>query len=69
MSEYGQVVAQGGQAAGSGGGGSTDLGGTIGASFASALNQASAATGLPPALLLVLLVAVLLFALWFVFAR
>lgn len=69
MSEYGQVVAQGGQAAGSGGGGSTDLGGAIGAGFANALNQASATTGLPPAVLLVLLVAVLLFALWFVFAR
>ena len=69
MSEYGQVVAQGGQAAGSGGGGPTDLGGAIGAGFTNALNQASATLGISPSLLLVIVVAALLFVAWFVFAR
>jgi hypothetical protein len=69
MSEYGQVVAQGGGAGGSGGGGSTDVGGAIWASLTGALNHASATLGIPPSLLLVLIAAVLLFILWFVFAR
>lgn len=69
MSEYGQVVAHGTGGGASGSGGSTDVGGAIWASVTDALNQASATTGLPPAILAVIIVAALLFTAWFVFAR
>jgi hypothetical protein len=71
MSEYGQVVGQGGQATGSGhaGSGSTDVGAAVGASLSDALNHTSAALGVPPALLVVVAIAVVLFVGWFVFAR
>jgi len=72
MGEYGQVVGQGTKIVGSGhatGGGATDLGGSIGASLTDALNHASAAVGVPPAVLVVAALALVLFALYLVFAR
>jgi hypothetical protein len=72
MGEYGQLVGQGTKIAGSGhatGGGTTDLGASIGANMTDALNHASAALGVPSALLVVAALAVLLFVLYLVFAR
>jgi hypothetical protein len=68
MNEYGQVVAQGSKIAGSGhtaSGGSTDLG----ASLTDAVNHTAATLGVPPALLVVVVVAVVLFVGYLVFAR
>jgi hypothetical protein len=72
MGEYGPVVGQGTRILGSGhatGGGTTDLGASIGANVTDALNHASAALGVPSALLVVAAVAVVLFVLYLIFAR
>ena len=72
MVEYGQVVGQGTEVAGSGhasGGGPIDIGASIGASVTDALNQASVTLGVPPVLLLLAALALVLFALYLVFAR
>jgi hypothetical protein len=72
MFEYGKLVGQGTQAGGSGhatGGDPIDLGASVGASVTDALNQASAALGVPPVLLLVAALVLVLFALYLVFAR
>jgi hypothetical protein len=71
MLEYGEAVGQGGGGAGSGHAtsGSTDIGAAIGASLTDALNQTSAALGVPPALLAVVAIAAVLLIAYFVFAR
>jgi len=69
MSEYGQLVGQGTGFGHATGGGVTDLGASLGASLTDALTHASMALGVPPVLLLVAAVAVVLFALYRVFAR
>jgi hypothetical protein len=73
MLEYGQGVGQAaGEAGGSGHaatGGSTDIGASIGTSLTDALNHTSAALGVPPTLLLVLVVAAVLFVAYLVFVR
>ena len=73
MLEYGQGVGQAaGEAGGSGhaaSGGGTDIGTSIGANLTDALNHTSAALGVPPTLLAVLVVAALLFIAYLVFAR
>jgi hypothetical protein len=71
MLEYGEAVGQGGEVAGSGhaSSGSTDIGAAIGASFTNALNDASAALGVSPTLLVVLVIAAVLLIGYFVFAR
>ena len=71
MVEYGNAVGQAGQVAGSGhaGGGSTDIGASVVASVTGAVDQASAALGVPPGLLAVAGVLVVLFLVWLVFLR
>lgn len=72
MVEYGNGVSQGAQIAGHGGhptGGTVDIGAQIGASLTDALNQASAALGVPPAVLAAAAAIVLIFVLYRVFAR
>jgi cobalamin biosynthesis Mg chelatase CobN len=71
MLEYGQAVGQAGQTAhgSSPSTGSTDVGASIVANLTAAVNQASAATGVPPALLVVVAIVVVLFIGWFVFLR
>jgi hypothetical protein len=72
MSEYGQVVGQGTQITGSGhgaSGGGTDIGASIGASLTDAINHTSATLGVPPTLLIVLVIAVVLFVGYLVFVR
>lgn len=72
MVEYGEGVGQAGKVAGSGqatGGGTTDVGASLAASLTDALNHTSAALGVPPSLLALVLIAMLLLVAWFVFAR
>ena len=72
MLEYGEGVGQAGKVAGSGNAassGSTDIGASIGASLTGALNHTSAVLGVPPALLLIVVIAVVLFAAYLVFVR
>jgi hypothetical protein len=72
MIEYGNGVGQATKVAGGthgASGGSTDIGGSIGASLTDALNHTSAALGVPPALLAVLALALVLFVVYLVFVR
>ncbi len=72
MNEYGQVVGEGSKIVGSGhaaSGGSTDIGASIGTSLTDALNHTAATLGVPPALLAVVVIAVVLFVGYLVFSR
>jgi hypothetical protein len=72
MLEYGEGVGQAGKVAGAGhaaNGGSTDIGTSVGASLTGALNHTSAMLGVPPALLLVVVIAAFLFVAYLVFVR
>jgi hypothetical protein len=71
MLEYGQAVGQAGQTAHgtSPPGGSTDVGASVVANLTDAVNHASAALGVPSALLIVVGLAIVLFVGWLIFVR